>query len=92
MKVHYNSSVQNGSTDLMQKVIDEVKVMRGRYFKSLDYCTPVLERGIELILQKKIEHFTPSIITDIVLGDHETLMQLNNRPRMIKDAASIKLK
>jgi hypothetical protein len=76
----------------MQKVLDEVKAMKARFFKSLDYCTTVLERGFELILQKKIEHFTPSIITDIVVGDHETLMQLNSRPRMIKDAASIKLK
>jgi hypothetical protein len=67
----------------MQKVLEEVKTMKSRFFKTLDYCTTILERGFELIFQRKVEHFTISIISDIVMGDHETLMQLNMRPSMI---------
>jgi len=92
MKAHYNSSVTNGFTDLMQKVLDEVKFMKGKFFKSLDYCTTILERGFDLILQKKIEHFTASIISDLIEGDHETLVQLSMRPRMVNEGAPAKLK
>ncbi len=67
----------------MQKVLEEVKAMKSRFFQTLDYCTTILERSFELILQRKIENFTPAIIGDIVMGDHETLMQLKMRPSIV---------
>jgi hypothetical protein len=50
--------------------------MDPNFFKSLDQATTILERGFQLLRDRKIIDFTPSIINDLLEGDHDTMIQL----------------
>jgi hypothetical protein len=72
-KQHFNHLLINNFSGLLQHILDQTKQMNPIFFKSLDYSATVLERAFHLLKQKKIDSFSPSMINDIVYGDHQTL-------------------
>ena len=90
-KQHFNHLLINNFSGLLQHILDQTKQMNPIFFKSLDYSATVLERAFHLLKQKKIDSFSPSMIYDIVYGDHQTHNLLSSKPSIISQISANQL-